>query len=405
MRILFVALANSVHTARWIRQLEGAGWDLHLFPAEWPCDCHPLLPRVRVHGMGLCRPADFPPALSAAGCWPWRTGGWAAESLARRFVPGWEDRVAQLVRTIKRVRPDVVHSLEMQRAGYLTGAAARRFGNRFPPWLYSVWGSDLYHFGKQPEHRDRIHDVLARCDYLTADCERDLRLAAQFGFAGETIGVLPGGGGFAVEAMTAWRVLPVTQRRIVVVKGYQNEAWGGRALVALQAIEHCADALRGHEVVVYSAVPVVHDRVNELKVTRGINIRILPPSPHDVLLKLMGTARCSIGLGLTDGTPNTLLEAMIMGALPIQSDSSAASEWIRDGWNGILVSVADLAAVESALRRALSDDRLVETAAIENLRLARTRIDDGIVRPRVIAMYERIVETKRGKNRINGDIR
>ena len=34
MRVLFVAMADSIHTARWIRQLQGQGWDLHLFPVD-----------------------------------------------------------------------------------------------------------------------------------------------------------------------------------------------------------------------------------------------------------------------------------------------------------------------------------------------------------------------------------
>jgi len=30
--MLFVAMADSLHTARWIDQLHGAGFDVHLFP-------------------------------------------------------------------------------------------------------------------------------------------------------------------------------------------------------------------------------------------------------------------------------------------------------------------------------------------------------------------------------------
>ena len=33
MRILFVAMADSVHTARWISQIDDQGWDIHLYPS------------------------------------------------------------------------------------------------------------------------------------------------------------------------------------------------------------------------------------------------------------------------------------------------------------------------------------------------------------------------------------
>ena len=33
MKILFVAMSDTIHTARWIGQLAGLGWDVHLFPS------------------------------------------------------------------------------------------------------------------------------------------------------------------------------------------------------------------------------------------------------------------------------------------------------------------------------------------------------------------------------------
>ena len=32
-KILFIAMTESIHTARWINQLAGAGYELHLYPA------------------------------------------------------------------------------------------------------------------------------------------------------------------------------------------------------------------------------------------------------------------------------------------------------------------------------------------------------------------------------------
>ena len=34
MKILFVAMGNSIHLARWISQINDEGWDIHLFPTE-----------------------------------------------------------------------------------------------------------------------------------------------------------------------------------------------------------------------------------------------------------------------------------------------------------------------------------------------------------------------------------
>ena len=52
MRILFVAMPDSVHAARWINQLAGVeGWDVHLFPA-YKAQLHPGFGDVTVHWPG-----------------------------------------------------------------------------------------------------------------------------------------------------------------------------------------------------------------------------------------------------------------------------------------------------------------------------------------------------------------
>jgi len=35
VKILFVAMQNSSHTARWLNLIASEGWDLHLFPINW----------------------------------------------------------------------------------------------------------------------------------------------------------------------------------------------------------------------------------------------------------------------------------------------------------------------------------------------------------------------------------
>ncbi len=80
-----------------------------------------------------------------------------------------------------------------------------------------------------------------------------------------------------------------------------------------------------------------------------------------------------------------------MGALPIQSDAGAAREWIRDGENGLLVPPEDPDAVEAAIRRAVTEDALVERAAEVNERLTSERISRDLVTPRIVQAYERVV--------------
>ncbi len=55
-----------------------------------------------------------------------------------------------------------------------------------------------------------------------------------------------------------------------MVKGYQNLI--GRALVALRAIERCADARAGYRVVVYAASPDEKIAAELLAYTTGLEV-------------------------------------------------------------------------------------------------------------------------------------
>src|SRR4051794_6436131 len=47
-RILFVAMQNSVHVARWIAKLQDSSYELHLFPVSSE-PAHELLSKVTIH--------------------------------------------------------------------------------------------------------------------------------------------------------------------------------------------------------------------------------------------------------------------------------------------------------------------------------------------------------------------
>lgn len=413
MRVLFVAMANSIHTARWMNQLNGQGWDVHLFPVARPdnvgidgelreATVHQVLdgkrngwhPSIRVED-------DFWPFLGRS--WPLPRGSWRAREFLQRWVPAWKDFGWALAQTIRRLQPDIVHSLEFQHGAYLVLEARKHLGGKLPSWIASNWGSDIYLFGRLREHVGKINEVLSSCDYYGCECQRDVELARSFGFKGEVLPVLPNAGGYDIEQFRQLKQPGLTSaRRLIMLKGYQG--WSGRALVGLRAIELCADLIKGYRVAIYIANPDVKIAAELLTHSTGIPIDIVPPSSHEEILKLHGRARVSIGLGISDAISTSLLEAMTMGSFPIQSNTSCADEWIRCGETGILVPPDDPDAVAKALRRALSDDALVDRAAETNAEVTATRLDRSVIQPQVIAMYERVFSETRAQRSIRAEL-
>jgi glycosyltransferase involved in cell wall biosynthesis len=311
--------------------------------------------------------------------------------VAARLPEGWSSRAAWLARVIGWLKPDIVHSLEFQQAGYLTLKARSIYKERFPPWVVSNWGSDIYLYGPLSEHVDKIKGILAACDYYACECQRDIDLARQYGFTQTALPVLPVAGGFQVEHLKQYRKPgPASARRVIALKGYQH--WAGRALVGLRALQLCADQIKagGYTVAVYLADYDVRIAAERMALQTGISLEILPPAAHEEVLRLHGRSRVSIGLSISDGLSTSALEAMVMGAFPVQSNTSCLTELVKDGETALMVPAEDPPEVAAAIRRALSDDAMVDRAAEINTRLAAERLDCSVIQPQVIEMYERI---------------
>jgi len=407
IRILLVAFSNSIHTARWINQLSGQGWDIHLFPSVdviWevgkhlknvnlyhsfyssslsgkPLECDQS---VKMHGMPvIC------PYLS-------RYLAYGGRALFHLKWKGYQAH--RLARLIKKLQPDVIHSLEIQGAGYLVSDVKKYYRGQFPPWLVTNWGSDIYLFGRLDGHVDKIKDVLSACDYYSCECQRDVHLARQMGFGGEVLPVMPNTGGFDLERVAELRQPGLTSaRRTILLKGYQG--WVGRALVGLRAIALCADELKEYKIVIYLADNDVKIAAELLSKTSGLEIETVPLCSHDDMLRLFGRARVYVGLNISDAISTSLLEAIVMGAFPIQSCTSCADEWIVDGESGLIVPPEDPEPIVAAIHRAINDDRLVDHAAELNEGVARERLDQSLIRPRIIEMYSNIVAKTHGKHR------
>lgn len=388
MRILFVAFPDSVHTARWIKQLSKQGWDLHLFPAydEHP---HKGLSEITFHTFSRARLAGLDPSVRLEGPYPLRRGAYRFERMAKRLFPERMTRAGRLASLIARLKPDVIHSMEMQHAGYLTLEARKLLGGDFPKWFVSCWGNDLYLFARLAEHDAKVRELLACCDYFTADCARDIELARQFGFKGEAFPALPGAGGFDIELAKRLRSpSPPSARRLITLKGYQGSV--GRALTGLRAIEMCGDALRAYEIGVYFTSPEI-DVAAELTAQRtGLQVKIIPRGSYEDSLRMHGAARVSVGVSISDGLPLSVMEAALMGSFPVQTNTSCTGEWLRDGESTLLVPPDEPELIASAIVRAATDDALVDRAAETSFRYIAENLNQEKVAAQVIAMYERI---------------
>lgn len=294
-----------------------------------------------------------------------------------------------LTNAIERVKPDVVHSIEFQHSSYLTLDAMRGLKGSRPPWIVTNYGNDIYLFGQMEEHASRIRDVLNECDFYHCETDRDVRLAREFGYAGEVFEpILANTGGYPLNVIQELKKVPTSKRRLIAVKGYQHLR--GRSFVALRGVERCADVLAGYGVVVYAANnDDVRQLGNLISRRSGVRISVMPYTNNQLkILRLHANARMSIGCCIADGASISFLEALMMGSYPIQSCTAAADEWIEHGKTGAIVHPDDPETVEAAIRQAVADDDLVDRAAEKNWETALARLDYDMIRQHAIQWYE-----------------
>ncbi|MBI5429900.1 MAG: glycosyltransferase family 4 protein [Nitrosomonadales bacterium] len=412
----------STHTVRWINQISDQDFDVHLFPVNY-LPVHPELRNVTVHQpwsvvsprlliknallnlAGSSNSANsgssqYPNGLTFRSIYPIPVLLRMLPYLngIKRVSLGESDATAPaaygprvLARLIRKLKPDLIHSLEFQHCGYNVLRAKEIIGNGFPAWLATNWGSDIYYYRQFEKHKSQISRLLRNADYYSCECERDVALAKELGFSGTVMPVMPNTGGLDISLVRRLRNLHQTsKRKIIMVKGYQHFA--GRALTALDAVELCADDLRDYKIVVFSASPEIHERVKELGDFAGLDMVLLHHVNHEYMLRMFSRARVYLGVSVSDAISTSMLEAMAMGAFPIQTNTSCCNEWIKDGESGYEIPVDDVQVIVDRLREAARNDELVDRAAEINWETVQQRLDQSVLKQKAIKFYDSIFE-------------
>lgn len=208
---------------------------------------------------------------------------------------------------LKAIQPDIVQTFEM----FSSSIPVLEVMDKYPkiPWVYSIWGNDLFYFQKEKKDEEKMRRVLTRVNYLFADCKRDLILAEKLGYKNNFLGVYPTGGGYEFTRYGLYIKHP-EKRNIILIKGYQHTF--GRCNVILEAIGKLRAFLNDYNVVVFGANQEVIEFAKKERLLEWKNFSIYQQVSHERVLELMGNARIYIGNSVSDGMPNTLLEAIIM---------------------------------------------------------------------------------------------
>lgn len=376
MKILMVAIPNH-HFFQWVNQLEHAGYDVHWFDITDGAGFSPKISWVKQYN-GWKLKWDF----------PFRTRLKQHLPKLYTFLQQFNENKIETVfeNLIKTINPDVIHVFEMQLAGLPIFPVLQK--HTAIQIIYSSWGSDLFEYKRLGLTTTFVQDFLKRTNYLITDCQRDYKIAQKLGFSSTFLGVYPGNGGISfIED----NILPQNQRKYILVKGYEDGV--GKAITVLKAFQHnLFHFFVDFELVIYSADQKVIDFVSSSKFYQEFSPLILPRNEYvsnEKILNYMGNAVLHIANSSSDGMPNVLLEAMGMGAFPIQSNpGQVTEEVIFHGKNGFLIlDFTNEEEIASLIKEALNNIGLREEAQNYNVDFMKVNYDRKKLQSKIVALY------------------
>lgn len=375
-RVLIIGMADSIHLARWLSQFEETNIEFRLVSSS---------PHRRLHRY-ISDSLDTPNGRMCLSM-----------SIISRFfsLPLWIlDRFFSnffrgllIAIEIRRFRPSFLHVNEIQNAGYATLRAIKILKYRdLPPIFVTNYGSELIWFGQFPKHRRKMEDLLKHSAAFSAECRRDYLLAENFGFVGLNMPQMPVAGG--ARYSPNWS----GSRRTIAIKGYHNK-WG-RALTVLECVGEMQEDLRTFDIEVFSSNFVVKRKVKKLSRTTDLNIVCYGKGSlsHEQMMELFSRSICYIGFSLSDGISTSMIESMANGAIPIQTSTSCADEWLENGRTGFIISPNDTEGLKLALKQIVSGEFNRKEAQIKNFEIIQEKYDPDMLRDVAKSQYQLMLE-------------
>ena len=372
-----VAIPNH-HFFKWTQQLENSGFDVYWFDVSSNGVNSPQIPWVKQFTDWKLK-WDFP-----------------LRSSIKKKLPKLYKSISNLNETdvntafnsvVNNIKPDIIHCFEMRLTGLPLLNSLQKMNI---PLVYSSWGSDMFYFEKLGTTKREVFSFLSRVNYLITDCNRDFNIAKQNGFKNTFLGVFPGNGGLFIPQKPS----KVEDRKQIILKGYQYDV--GEAIQILKAIELLPkDIQENYTFLVYSADIEIINYIKASKTLSLLSFNVLPRHLkvlNEALLNRMSQSIIHIGNNISDGMPNTMLEAMSRGCFPIQSNpGNASAEVIQHGINGFLIEdVFDAESISNYISSAISDKKRLIDAAAFNYNLIAEKYNREQLKLDIVDLYSKL---------------
>ena len=369
MKICYVADGACIHTQRWVNYFARKGHETHLI-------CWKVMPgyevNVNIHLLTRLAPKIWT----------------VSQYLSFLF---W---IIQVRRLVGEIKPDIVDGHFITVYGFLAACSG------FHPLVLSTWGSDiLIQPSRNPISKFTAKYGLKRADIVIflfpievakkqmAELEIDSNKVRTLLLGVDTAEFKPFDGDEKIR-----QTLDMENSQPIVIST--------RTLAPIYDVETLVKAIP----LVLAEVPQAEfviagtgeqqDYLTELARALGVsdNAKFIGWVPRSELPRYLSSADIYVSSSLSDGTSNSLLEAMACGLAPVVTDIPANQPWLNDGENGFLFPTRDYKTLASKIIHLLNNEEVRENFSRRSQEIVQKKAQQQTEMKKLEGVYHELVQ-------------
>ena len=378
-KILVIGMFDSIHLARWLLQFKDQEIEFVLFPSKKfkyiNFELSELFQSENVAIFSLAKPYFYFKYLGFVDfilCFIFRKLKVDIKRLLLRYC-------------LSANSFKYVHAIEIQGAGYLYASLPKTILDR-NTLILTNYGSDIFYFRNFPDHRIKIRSVLSIAKLYSAECQRDYEMALSMGFVGKFLPCIPNAGGFT-DYIFGLNVIPSEERNLIVAKCYGGIF--GLGDIIIEALNIFLVDKPEVKIIIHSVTDDLLEKAVKFMRQFPNQVRIFTirqKIQRSELLEYISHAKIYVGASKSDGISTSFLEAVCLGAYPIQTNSSCANEWLNLGFAGSLVD-QNMLEISNVLNSIYFDSDL-NSKRLLNLNMSKEHLNFNSVKRLALEFYE-----------------
>ena len=325
-----------------------------------------------------------------------------------QFNIGWIQNLHQIARIRKMVdeiSPDIVHSHSLWYPGYL-GVYITGY-----PFVITVLDGDVLWTKKDIGRKLSIYDkyrtkrALRKADLVTGESEVLINAVIKHGVNRNKVFVSRNYGVY-LDKFNCNDHMSLIRRNLNLPKSFK----------IVLSPRNTGDMYNLDKIM--KAIPMVTSKVKDVYfvfIWHGDNpdkekeltnlasklgvlgkIKIVGFVNHDKVALYHKASDVMVSVSQYDSGPVALKESMACGNVPVISDLPSVREWIKDGWNGILVDPNNVDQIADSIIKLLENDQMRKTFADRNWKLIQEKGDQEYWMGRMEGLYYELLKQKRG---------